>query len=177
MKISLSKLLKEILFTEAEVLKNVHTLDDRDKAIKIKFHFNGKDIETWLPKGSIKIKPNNEIEVNGHFWKHKKDEILQTYFKPEKKPFVKLFGSTKEFDKSYGIMVTVYEAHTEQSRNSYIFFPKSLTQKIDSHYIIVPSWIFEKNIKEKEDSYKHGAYQFVNSISVENEYEYISNVQ
>jgi hypothetical protein len=143
---------------------------ETEKAINATVIYDGDELTIWLPKSSAKIVGDN-VEVKEAFWRHKEAEILSDR---RNKGRVKIFASHKEFEKSIGINVTIYECVSEQSIRRMMFFPKSLVSELNENSFVVPAWIFFKNeqkLKEDNASMNFSASTF----EVEIEKEFIDN--
>lgn len=144
------------------VLDFCQIVRETEKAILVKLRLAfvqidlEKDVDAWFPKSKAKT-IDGKLSVNSFFWKEKKAEVVgkEKYYS---------FTVFDEYDKSYGVNVVTEEIHTDQERRAKIFFPKSVCF-ISDKTLFAPSWIVTKNIEEKADSYKHGAYQYVSSIN------------
>jgi len=125
---------------------------------KIKYNVEGvgdREVKFWIPPFKMK-EENGVISVDRPFFEEESKKV-------EDQNSLKEFpvNSFTEYDKSYGVSVGVEDYHTEREIGSKVFFPKSLSQKTKSGDLLVPDWLVQQNLTEKVDSYKHGAYQYV----------------
>lgn len=152
---------------------------ETEKAINVTIIYNDEDITIWLPKSSATIN-GNFVEVKNKFWSHKELEIESEI---RSRGHIVLSGSIKEFDKSFGISVRIYECVSEQTISRLMFFPKSQITDVQhsadgkngyfSGSITVPAWLFAKKEEEMIEDNSDGSFH-ANTFEVEIEKEYIN---
>jgi hypothetical protein len=140
---------------------------ETEKAINVTVVYNDSEVTIWLPKSSANI-VDNFVEVKEKFWMHKEIEIINNQ---RNKGSVRLIGSIKEFDKSFGINVNIYECISEQSIHRMMFFPKSQVTEVADNSFVVPAWLFYKKEEElKEDNQTNSFHASTFEVEVEKQF-------
>lgn len=140
---------------------------ETEKAINVTVTYNGLSITLWLPKSSASI-VNNEVLVMSRFWMYKEIEILKDI---RNTGSVRLIGKIKEYDKSFGVHVRIYECLSEQSISRIMFFPKSQVTEVTDSSFVVPSWLFSKKEEEiKEENSNRTFKSSTFEVEVNKEY-------
>lgn len=142
---------------------------ETEKALNVTMTVEGLgEVTTWLPKSSATIS-DGTLTVKPAFWRHKEAELAATARQEEARRMnegdVLVSGDVQEYEKSYGVAVTVYESMSEQSRRSRIFLPKSLSELTEGG-VRTKGWMLRKAIERVKEQFETHVFR-ASSMEVE----------
>lgn len=131
-----------------KIVNSVTLIKETEKAMLISFVAPevGSEIKFWLPKSKAKLE-FGDLSLSEEIYQEKIIEYRMTNAKN-----IKLFVRTKEFEKSFGFYVQVYEYVSEQSISRSVYIPKSVIVERTENYIVLPIWLWNKKKEEIIDS-------------------------
>lgn len=136
---------------------------ETEKAIHVTMIVEGLgEVTTWLPKSNTTI-ADGELTVKPAFWRHKAAELAATARQAEQhaqdQGEVLVTGAdVQEYANSYGILVTVYECMSEQSRRCRMFLPKSRAVRT-ADGVRTFGWMLRKAVERVKEQFETGNFR------------------
>lgn len=142
-------------------VEKVELVKSTAKAICVKFYAVElkKEITCWLPNQRAKL-DGSTLTVTEAMYLEKIDEVRnREQAAADAKKDVFVIGNFKEYEKSFGMRVSVYEYMSEQTVSRMMFIPKKLIISIRENGIVVPQWFFKKKIEEIKEEAATGSFK------------------